>query len=65
MEKKTNYDICIGNTYEFREFGSDEIQHVKITDIKFDGLYFVITFQDIDDRSMGATIYPEKLLQII
>ena len=60
MDKTTDYDIRIGYSYDYVEDDVEERMPVKVTNIHFDGFYFIIEFVH-EDGAMSATINPERL----
>jgi len=60
MKKTTDYDIRIGNSYNYKEYDVEDLLPVTVTNISFDGFYFVIEFKH-EDGAMGATVDPTKL----
>ncbi len=66
MKKVTDYEIRIGNSYDYDD-GDIVLENVKITNIIFDGFQYVIEFshrnknEPIPSTRNGVTIYPERL----
>lgn len=62
--KKLDYQLRIGNSYNYFDTKESLAMPCKLINILHDGHYVVYEFKHDNSTAVGATIYPERLRPI-